>query len=135
MATDGGSRHAPGVTAALATAPGSVTRAELSDAQRGELAWLCGLVGCAVPGTDAGTSNTTTAAPSSSVAPLLRVALRDGRVYTGRLSCVDGSANLVLSHAAQEAGVIDGVRVGGFAVGNVLVAWKHVLTVQRQKED
>lgn len=129
MAMDSGSRCAPDVAASL-TAGGSATRAELSDAQHGELQWLCSLVGCAVPGADA---NGAVSTPST-IAPPLRVSLRDGRVYCGRLSCVDGAANLVLSHASQEAGVIDGTRVGGFQIGNVLVAWKHVLTVQRQKD-
>jgi hypothetical protein len=42
---------------------------------------------------------------------------------------------LVLSGASQEAGVLgDGVRIGGFQIGNILVAWKLVAKVEQAQQ-
>jgi small nuclear ribonucleoprotein (snRNP)-like protein len=142
MATDSGSRHAPDLMAALSKRRQGQEAAGVdapSDEQRREMEWLCSLIGCQSPYGAAATA-TDTAAPASAVAavlppPLLRVSLVDGRVYTGRLSCVDSHANLVLSGASQEAGVVgDGVRIGGFQIGNILVAWKLVAKVEQAQQ-
>jgi small nuclear ribonucleoprotein (snRNP)-like protein len=141
MATDSGSRHAPDLMAALSKRrQGQEAGVDApSEEQRREMEWLCSLIGCQSPYGAAATA-TDAAAPASTVAavlppPLLRVSLLDGRVYTGRLSCVDSHANLVLSGASQEAGVLgDGVRIGGFQIGNILVAWKLVAKVEQAQQ-
>jgi len=129
---DAGSRHAPDVQAAMTAADAAVAAVH-TDEQRRDMEWLCSLIGCAAPPSMAPVGLGAATAPPASLPlpPLLRVSLLDGRVYTGRLHCTDSRANLVLAHASQEAGVIDGAPVGGFQIGQILVAWKLVAKVER----
>lgn len=92
----------------------------LSAAQQTELDWLRGLIG--LPSSS-----------SSLSAPTLRISLHDGRVYTGRLHCIDDRANIILTQAYQQESVIDDVIVGGYAAGQVLVAWKLIKKVEQEQ--
>lgn len=123
-----GSRNAPDCIA---------PRAEpVNDDKRAEMKWLCDLIGCVPPSPFADAATAASAASSPSPLPLpLRVSLRDGRVYVGRLHCIDSSLNLLLASATLLRGVRDGVAFGGFGVGSVLIAWKHVLRVEQQRTD
>jgi small nuclear ribonucleoprotein (snRNP)-like protein len=131
MNTDIGSRHAPDVQADLLGAHSAPVA--LTDAQHQELQWLCSLIGCAVPETCQAAAHPSGPAPLLPPA-LLRLHLHDGRVYSGRLHCVDHRCNLLLAHCSQERGEVDGVQIGGFEQGQVLIAWRHVKRVERMKE-
>ncbi len=124
MASDIGSRNAPDIGKRSATAD------EHTEEQRQEMAWLAALVGCASP-FPAPASGAAAAGSASTASALLRVHLHDGRIYSGRLQCVDSRCNLVLAQASQEASVIDGIPVGNFQLGQALVNLRLVQRVER----
>lgn len=102
-----------------------------------EMTWLCSLIGCALPPEFAASTASAATAGSDSAAagqtpPTLRVTLNDGRIYSGRLHCVDSRANLILSNASQVAGEIEGTPVGGFSMGHTLIAFKLVKKIEKQ---
>lgn len=170
VASDFGSRHAPdlyvqcgdsssfvGVRSSVVV-PRSDPPPTEGDAR--EMAWLCSMVGCAMPASFAAAATAAAAAAATASSPAasltsvsvpaspaaasasslplpsyLRVSLKDGRVYSGRLHCVDSQANLILAHASQLAGTIDSVDVGGFTLGQVLIAWRLVDKIEQQTNE
>jgi small nuclear ribonucleoprotein (snRNP)-like protein len=150
--SDFGSRHAPDLY--TRTAPGEprsnvvVPAEKPTEQQVREMEWLCSMIGCALPtsfkATAAATATTadSTVAPAATAAPAqpaplpsyIRVSLKDGRVYSGRLHCVDQRVNVILAHSSQLAGRIDDVEVGGFSLGQVLIAWRLIEKVEKQIE-
>lgn len=140
MTSDLGSRHSPEHYILDGDSSPTTTTPVASDDDRREMAWLCGLIGCVVPAGFAdppGPSVAGVAAPvpAAAATPIqLRLTLHDGRIYTGRVHCVDAAANIILSNASQVASVIDGVPVGGFAMGQTLIAWRLVKKVETRQE-
>jgi small nuclear ribonucleoprotein (snRNP)-like protein len=156
MTTDLGARHAPDVQldlrqernrilaaqqqqhARTGTAPpgddssssSAAVSASRSEQEIADMNWLCGLIGCISP-------LDVTSGPRAIPVPTplsIRVSLYDGRVYSGRLHCIDSRVNLILSHASQLPSVIDGIEVGGFQIGQILISWKLVKKVEQQED-
>ena len=141
MTSDIGSRHAPDcylkTTEAVDAPQLASSIAPPSAESLSEMIWLCSMLGCALPPAFAALVPPSSAAPSSVPIPLpshLRVHLTDGRSYSGRLHCVDANANIILSHTSQIPGEIDGIPVGGFTLGQILIAWKLIKKIEKLVE-
>jgi small nuclear ribonucleoprotein (snRNP)-like protein len=129
---DMGSRHSPDHYRGSVALPPAVP----SDTARCEIAWLSSIIGCASPFAPAADASSVDGAIRAAASPLpaptlVRVSLHDGRIYSGRLHCVDSASNLILSHARQLESTIDDVDVGGFALGQTLIGWNMIAKVEQ----
>jgi len=136
MSVDSGSRHAPDVQRAMSMGRDETsvdggdgvtsTMPALSEEERQRLNWLRGLVGCSamLPLTadieSHAQASCQSTSSSSTLPAYIRVSLHDGRVYEGRLQCIDRECNLCLSHAQQAPSIIMVDASTGSTIGETI---------------